>query len=179
MKKTIRLTESDIRRMVMETMDAWEDAINKKNQDQEFRHRYGIGQGWPHYDHEDYDNGIWQDDDGKCWTVYPGERQATCLDDEIYESRGLGYGLSDGEKHKVRDEHNDMRKDSHFTGRGVKGKPGEKSKKTYDIFKREGDKRNPWSKTLKKGGAADWVANMQDDDTLDEAVTRAIRKYLK
>lgn len=81
MKKTIRLTESDIRRMVMETMDAWEDAIYKKNQDKEFRHRYGLGQGWPHYDHEDYDNGIWQDDDGKYWTVYPGERQATCLDD--------------------------------------------------------------------------------------------------
>ena len=88
MKKTIRLTESDIRRMVMETMDAWEDAIYKKNQDKEFRHRYGLGQGWPHYDHEDYDNGIWQDDDGKCWTVYPGERQATCLDDEMNENVG-------------------------------------------------------------------------------------------
>jgi len=72
----------------MESMDAWEDAIYKKNQDQGFRHRYGIGQDWPHYDNEDYDNGIWQDDDGKCWTVYPGERQATCLDDEMNESVG-------------------------------------------------------------------------------------------
>ena len=175
MKKIVRLTESDIKRMVMEAVDAWEDSIYKKNQDQGFRNRYGIGQDWPHYDNEDYDNGIWQDDDGKCWTVYPGERQATCLDDEMNESRGLGYGLSDGEKRKVRDEHSDMRKHSHYTGRGVKGKPGEKSKKTYDIFKREGDKGNPWSKTLKKGGAADWVANMQDDKMNESVGRKTIR----
>jgi hypothetical protein len=95
--------------------------------------------------------------------------------DEMNESRGLGYGLSDGEKRKVRDEYSDMRKHSHYTGRGVKGKPGEKSKKTYDIFKREGDKGNPWSKTLKKGGTADWVANMQDENTNESVGRKTIR----
>lgn len=180
MKKVVRLTESDIKRMVMESMDAWEDAIYKNNQDQGFRHRYGIGQDWPHYDSEDYDNGIWQDDDGKCWTVYPGEREATCLDDEMNESRGLGYGLSDDEKRKVRDEYNGIgtRKYNHKHNRGVKIKPGEDAKKkAYDIFKREGDRRNPFSITSKKNtdGWAEWVANMQDDDTNESVGRKTIR----
>lgn len=119
MKQTIRLTESDIRKMIMESINVVVGKIN--------------------------------------------------------ESHGLGYGMSDNEKRKVRDEHSDMRKHSHYTGRGVKQKPGEKAKKTYDILKREGDRGNPWSKTLKKGGAADWVANMQDDDTNESVERKTIK----
>lgn len=105
------------------------------------------------------------------------EQNSNVSGNEMNESHGLGYGLSNDEKRKVRDEYNGngTRKYNHKHNRGVKGKPGEKSKKTYDIFKREGDKGNPWSKTLKKGGTADWVANMHDDDTNESVGRKTIR----
>lgn len=65
--------------------DTYEDSLYNNEMERRYRHKYGIGQNWPHYESDEYENGIWVDDEGRAWTVQMGDNYATCIDCDDYD----------------------------------------------------------------------------------------------